>query len=119
LICALAFGVMPAASFGQDGPVEALDTGVEASLRFAPERLFSAPGPRQDDWEPSVAADDFGHVYIATTRFNGTDACRGYCPDPAIVIERSSDGGRTWSGPRFLCTCPGVDGQADPVLVTD
>jgi hypothetical protein len=119
LICALAFGVMPAASFGQDGPVEALDTGVEASLRFVPERLFSAPWPRQDDWEPSVAADDFGHVYIATTRFNGTDACRGYCPDPAIVIERSSDGGRTWSGPRFLCTCPGVDGQADPVLVTD
>ena len=62
LICALDFGVMPAASFGQDGPVEALDTGVKESLRFAPERLFSAPGPRQDDWEPSVAADDSGYV---------------------------------------------------------
>jgi hypothetical protein len=116
LICALAFGLMPAAGFGQDGTVDITDT--RAGTRFAQERLFSAPGQRQDDWEPSVAADDFGHVYVAATRFDGPKACRD-CPDPAIVFERSGDGGRMWSGPRFLCRCSGVDGQADPVLVTD
>ena len=118
LICALAFGVMPGASFGQDGAVGDLDTKANAGHRFASERLFSAPGQRGDDWEPSVAADGSGHVYIATTRFDGPNACRK-CPDPAIVYERSSDGGRTWSGPRFLCPCHGVEEQADPVLVTD
>jgi hypothetical protein len=119
LICTLAFGVMPAASFGEDDTVGDDDTDdAEAHPRFAPERLFSAPGQHQDDWEPSVAADDQGHVYIATTRFDGPNACRD-CPDPAIVFERSSDGGRSWSSPRFLCPCPGVEEQADPVLVTD
>ncbi len=117
LICALALGLMPAASFGQDG-AEDLEPQAKSSLRFAPERLFSAPGPRQDDWEPSVAADDSGHVYIATTRFNGPNACYD-CPDAAIILERSNDGGRTWSKPGYLCPCPGVEGQADPVLVTD
>jgi hypothetical protein len=57
LICAFAFGLMPAAGFGQDGAVDITDTS--AGPRFAQERLFSAPGQRQDDWEPSVAADDF------------------------------------------------------------
>jgi hypothetical protein len=118
LICALAFGVMPGASFGQDGAVGDLDPKANAGHRFASERLFSAPAQRGDDWEPSVAADGSGHVYIATTRFDGPNACRK-CPDPAIVYERSSDGGRTWSGPRFLCPCRGVEEQADPVLVTD
>lgn len=119
LICTLAFGVMPAASFGEDDTVGDDDTDdTEAHPRFAPEMLFWAPGQRQDDWEPSVAADEHGHVYIATTRFDGPNACRD-CPDPAIVFERSSDGGRTWSSPRFLCPCPGVEEQADPVLVTD
>jgi hypothetical protein len=87
LICALAFGLMPAASFGRDGTVD--ETGARAGLRFAQERLFSAPGQRRDYWEPSVAADDSGHVYVAATRFGGPKAC-GDCPDPAIVLERSS-----------------------------
>jgi BNR/Asp-box repeat len=100
LICALAFGVMPAASFGEDDTVGDDDTDdAEAHSRFAPERLFSTPGRRQDDWEPSVAADDHGHVYIATTRFDGPNACQD-CPDPAIVFERSDDFGRTWTDPR-------------------
>ena len=89
-----------------------------AWARFAPERLFSAPGPARDDWEPSVAAGSGGHVLRATTRYSGPRACPR-CPQPAIVLERSSDGGATWSGPRFLCRCPGVDGQFDPVLVAD
>ena len=117
LLCALALGLTPAAGFGQGGTGEP-DPEATASLRFAPERLFSEPGPREDDWEPSVAADDSGHVYIAVTRFNGPNACHD-CPDAAIILERSKDGGRTWSKPSYLCPCPGVKGQADPVLTTD
>jgi hypothetical protein len=111
LICALAFGLMPAAGFGQDGTVDITDT--RAGTRFAQERLFSASGQRQDDWEPSVAADDFGHVYVAATRFDGPKACRD-CPDPAIVFERSGDGGRTWSGHAFCVVVPVSTGRPTP-----
>jgi len=87
-----------------------------AEKTFTTERPFSKVG--HDDWEPSVAADSAGHVYMATTRYGGPNACKG-CPDPAIVVRRSSDGGRTWSKPDFICRCRGVEGQHDPVMVTD
>ncbi len=89
-----------------------------AGEEFASERLLSEPGPPQNDWEPSVAADDDGNVYIATTRFGGPKACSD-CPDPAIVLKRSDDGGQTWSDPLYVCRCPGVAEQADPVLTVD
>jgi hypothetical protein len=94
-----------------------IGSGGIASADFTRERPFSKR-VAHDDWEPSVAADDLGHVYIATTRYGGGKACKS-CPRPAIVFKRSSDGGATWSKRRFLCRCPGVDGQHDPVLTTD
>jgi hypothetical protein len=83
---------------------------------FTKERKFSAR--QHDDWEPAIAADDLGHVYWATTRYGARRACAS-CPRPAILIRRSDDGGHTWSRPRFICRCPGVEGQHDPVLATD
>jgi hypothetical protein len=87
-----------------------------ARADFTKERKFSAE--QHDDWEPHIAADDDGHVYWATTRYGGRKACKA-CPDPAVVYRISNDGGATWSTPRFICRCPGVGGQHDPVLATD
>lgn len=87
-----------------------------AGASFTKERKFSAK--QHDDWEPSIAADDAGHVYWATTRYGGRKACRS-CPDPAIRYRVSSDNGATWSRPRYICRCSGVGGQFDPVVVTD
>ncbi|MGH2788266.1 MAG: hypothetical protein ACRDJV_10195 [Actinomycetota bacterium] len=75
---------------------------------FVPETKFS--NLQLDDWEPSIAADDSGHVYWATTRYGGRKACKG-CPDPAIVYRVSSDAGATWSERRYVCRCRGVGGQ--------
>ena len=110
---------MPAASFGQDGTAEDPDTDARADLRFAageallgagaaPGRLGALRGGRR--LRPRL------HRHDPLRRARRVPLG---CPDPAIVFERSSDGGRTWSKPRFLCPCPGVEGQADPVLVTD
>jgi len=69
-----------------------------------------------DDWEPAVAADPAKpYVYIVTTRYGGTKAC-STCPDPALILKVSSDGGRTFGKDRFLCACPGVAGQNDPQI---
>jgi BNR repeat-like domain len=103
----LLVGIGVAVLLGPSGPARA---------SFTPEVKFSAH--QHDDWEPAIAADDSGHVYWATTRYGGRKACKT-CPDPAIVYRRSDDNGFTWSEPRFLCRCPGVEGQHDPVLVAD
>jgi hypothetical protein len=110
LIYTLAFGVMPAASFGEDDTIGDDTDDAEAGARFAPERLFSAPGQRQDDWEPSVAADEHGHVYIATTRFDGPNACRD-CPDPAIVFDAPAMAGARGAVRAFCALAPALRGR--------
>lgn len=77
------------------------------------EMLWSA---MNNDWEPTVAVDPSSSwVYEATTRYGGPKACSG-CPDPAIIVRASSDGGVTWTADRYLCTCKRVKAQNDPVL---
>lgn len=94
----------------------ALQPALGARAAFTPETKFSAE--QHDDWEPYIAADDLGHVYWATTRYGGSKACKS-CPDPSVVYRVSADGGDTWSKPRFICACPGVGGQHDPVMDVD
>jgi hypothetical protein len=77
------------------------------------ETLWSATN---NDWEPTVAVDPSSSwVYQATTRYGGPKACKS-CPDPAIIVRASSDGGLSWSGDRYLCACKNTKAQNDPVL---
>jgi hypothetical protein len=70
----------------------------------------------RNDWEPAVATDPSSNrVYELTTRYGGPKACQ-QCPDPAIIFRSSSDGGATWSGDSFLCSCRNVKAQNDPVI---
>ncbi len=68
-----------------------------------------------NDWEPAVATDPGApYVYTLVTRYGGPDACPSNCPDPAIILRVSSDGGKTWGSDRFLCVCRRFGGQFDP-----
>ncbi|MDQ3661450.1 MAG: glycoside hydrolase, partial [Actinomycetota bacterium] len=96
--------------------VLALVPALEVRAAFTPQTKFSAE--QHDDWEPYIAADDSGHVYWTTTRYGGRKACKS-CPDPAVVYRVSADAGGSWSKPRFICACPGVGGQHDPVMDVD
>ena len=101
-----------------------LDAKIAGTLgRIGPVRRDPAPGwagarivhPSHDDWEPAVAADpNAPWVYIAVTRF-GAPVC-ATCPGSAIMLERSRDGGKTWSKARPVCRCEGINFQADPIL---
>ena len=71
--------------------------------------------PRADDWEPALAGrSGSSDVYMLTTRYGGNPAC-GKCPDPAIRMRSSSDGGRHWKG-SYLCRCRGSENQYDPEI---
>ena len=80
------------------------------------ERLWH---PTADDWEPAVAGRrDSNRVYMLTTRFGGKKACPT-CPDPAIRLKVSHDGGLHWGKDRYLCRCPGGPPQYDHQIELD
>jgi hypothetical protein len=108
------------------GREEALERASERGTLglIEPVRGRPAPGwrgarlwhPRADDWEPALAGrPGFSDVYMLTTRYGGKPAC-GNCPDTAIRMRISHDGGSNWSGDRYLCRCPGSANQYDPEI---
>ncbi len=94
-----------------------------------PSPAFTAPVrvgfPGGDDWEPAIAADAFGHVYVLATHYVGygggsagdPDPTCPDCASPHTVIQVSSDGGATFSAPRALW--PSATRQDDPQIVVD
>lgn len=99
--------------------VAAGTVGAIEPIRLAPapgwagERLLNETG---DDWEPAIAADpNAPYVYVLHNRYGGEPACRR-CPDPAMILHVSKDGGRTFGKERYLCPCRGVKGQYDPLI---
>ena len=87
-----------------------------------PERLGFLHG---DDWEPSIAADDHGHVYALWNHYVGfggadtgdPDPSCPECPSPHMVIQISDDNGQTWGDPHALA--PSEERQDDPQIVVD
>src|SRR2546425_12636463 len=63
-----------------------------------------------DDWEPDIAADREGHVYVAWAHYGGVPGC-DTCSNPAAMIEVSTDRGGQLGGPRPL-NAPPLGGAA-------
>jgi hypothetical protein len=72
---------------------------IARSLRFSTPIFIGYQGG--DDWEPDIAADQEGHVYVAWAHYGGVPGC-DTCSSPAAMIEISKDGGRHWSDPKPL-----------------
>lgn len=69
-----------------------------------------------DQWEPAIAADRFGHVYVLYPQYLGVPDC-GTCPSPTMILVTSADRGRTWAAPRQIA--PPGSGQWDAQIVVD
>lgn len=103
-----------------------------ALLSFASVRLMAAassnfqPQTRVgftvgDQWEPAIAADRYGHVYILIPQYtNATQStipgCPT-CPSPTMFLIVSNDNGLTWSAPRIIA--PPGSGQVDVQVKVD
>jgi hypothetical protein len=72
-----------------------------------------------DDWEPSITADRYGHVYALYKHYavSGGQTCSG-C-DLHVLVQRSDDGGKTWNAPRRIAPGPVKGGQYDSQIVVD
>jgi hypothetical protein len=104
-------------------------------LSFAPLASATPPGgwsaatrlgfPGGDDWEPSIAADAYGHVYSMWSHYQGfgggtagdPDPTCPACGNPHMDLQVSADNGATWSAPRVLS--PTTTRQDDPQIVVD
>ena len=85
-----------------------------AGPEFAPQsRLGYSTG---DQWEPSIAADGSGHVYMLFPQYGTVPGC-SVCAVPTVALTVSEDNGHHWSQPRPLA--PAATGQFDPQIVVD
>ena len=69
-----------------------------------------------DQWEPAIAADGYGHVYVLYPQYVMVPRCPN-CPVPTMILVVSSDNGNTWEAPRQVAP-PGT-GQFDAQIVVD
>ena len=69
-----------------------------------------------DQWEPALAADGHGHIYILFPQYGAVTDCAG-CAVPTISLLVSSDNGLSWEAPHPLLASP--TGQFDPQIVVD
>ncbi len=81
---------------------------------FAPQtRLGYRSG---DQWEPAMAADGHGHLYVLYPQYGGVSDCKT-CTPPTISLLISDDNGLTWQPSKSIL--PFRSGEFDPQIVVD
>jgi hypothetical protein len=85
-----------------------------ANSSFTPQaRLGFTQG---DQWEPAIAADGFGHVYVLYPQYGTVPGCNK-CVLPSMTLVVSDDNGLTWQPPREITSH--ASGQFDPQIAVD
>ncbi len=69
-----------------------------------------------DQWEPAMAADGHGHLYVLYPQYGAVPDCAA-CTAPTIALLISDDNGTTWQPSKALLPFP--TGQFDPQIVVD
>ena len=92
-------------------------TAVHAATSFTPQTRLGFPAG--DDWEPTIAADHYGHVYVLYKHYDvaGQTSCTSCALH--VLLQISNDRGQTWSAPRPIDPEPVVGGQYDSQIVVN
>lgn len=75
----------------------------------------------ENEWEPAIAADRLGHIYMLYAQYTGVPGCdEDDCSNPTQVLQISNDRGSTWGSP-FVIYPQGAStgGQWDSQIVVD
>lgn len=70
------------------------------------------------EWEPAIATDRFGHVYVLYAQYGGVPGCAG-CFSPTLVFQTSGDHGLTWASPSVLYPAGSTQYQVDAQIAVD
>lgn len=72
-----------------------------------------------DQWEPAIASDRFGHVYVLYPQYEGVPGCAN-CSNPTQIMQISNDHGATWNSPFVIYPAGATTGgQWDPQVSVD
>jgi len=72
-----------------------------------------------NDWEPAIASDRFGHVYVLYAQYTGVPGCPN-CSNPTQILQVSNDHGSTWGSPVVIYPAGATTGgQWDSQIVVD
>ncbi len=89
-------------------------TQVVAVGTFEPQRRL---GYRNgDQWEPAMAADGHGHIYVLYPQYGAVPDCAS-CTAPSVALLISNDNGASWQPSKAMLPFP--TGQFDPQIVVD
>ena len=69
-----------------------------------------------DQWEPAMAADGSGRVYVLYPHYGRVPDCKG-CRIPTMLLVASNDNGKTWQTPRVMLESG--SGQFDAQIAVD
>jgi len=69
-----------------------------------------------DQWEPAMAADGSGRVYVLYPHYGHVPDCSD-CSAPVMLLLLSNDNGKTWQPPETILESS--TGQYDPQIVVD
>jgi len=97
-------------------PVNKVTLAPPSPSGFTPQtRLGITSG---DQWEPAIAADRFGHVYMIYPQYGGVPGCLN-CYSPTMILQISNDHGQTWSSPTVIDPEGSTSYQVDAQVVVD
>lgn len=88
-------------------------TALAASEFSPPARVGFAVG---DQWEPAVAADGYGDVYVLYPQYGVVPGC-AHCANPTMVLTLSTNNGKKWQPPRPIHVAGSA--QFDAQIVVD
>ena len=71
---------------------------------------------RGDQWEPAIAADGSGKIYILYPQYGPVPDCKD-CRVPTVLLVASNDNGKTWQAPRVMLESG--SGQFDVQVAVD
>src|SRR5271166_6410741 len=69
-----------------------------------------------DQWEPAVAADGSGRIYVLYPHYGQVSDCKD-CRVPTLLLVASTDNGKTWQAPRVMLETD--SGQFDAQIGVD
>ena len=85
-----------------------------ADSGFTPQRRLGYT--QGDQWEPALATDARGHIYILFPQYGQIPACPA-CTVPTMAFLRSADNGKSWEPPQVLVAVS--SGQFDAQVKVD
>ena len=73
----------------------------------------------ENEWEPAIASDRYGHIYILYAQYSGVPGCPD-CSNPTQVLQISNDRGATWGSPTVIYPVGATTGgQWDSQIAVD